>query len=340
MANFLQNIAPGVANLTGGYLRGQRATEEKLREEEREREKDALQMYMKLIESGQWEAVDPKKGARDGAVLTIGGFAPLQPRKISMWDQAKYEQDQARMAHERGGWDVQAKEREAGRVESAKEREAKERQRKHDEEMQRLKLEEEKTKLSRLKSGTGTIREYTNQITGNKFKRTEAEMEYIATTPTDELSPEDKRIRIAMDMGKIDAGVPTKLTDTSMTEKEKLERETKNAESIHDLLVSVSNKQSTKEEIENAAVEINTLRLPDNATYVYMPQRQTKWHGGEDKPKLIKFNLPVVPLDDNSTRQLTIGDIRTGAKKRGISFEAALKHAFEYSFANKIGVAK
>lgn len=89
-SGFLQGLTRGIATAGEGYLKGQRATQDKAREEEFEREKSATDTYYKLLESGHWEKV-PESGARTGEVIQINGQL-LQPRPIPPWERAKYDE--------------------------------------------------------------------------------------------------------------------------------------------------------------------------------------------------------------------------------------------------------
>jgi len=94
MSTFLQNIAPGISDIGTGYLKGAANTQEKYRQEELTRQKDALETYNKLISSGHWKVVDPEKGANGPGVMSIGGIGWLEPVEIPAWEKAKYEQDE------------------------------------------------------------------------------------------------------------------------------------------------------------------------------------------------------------------------------------------------------
>ena len=336
MASFLQNIAPGAARLGQGYLSGQRATKEKLHEEETQRDRDALAAYMRLVESGQWEPVDPQKGATGTGVIAVGGLGWLQPRKISPWEEAKYTHEQKLMKF---------KEQEAERTvsESALERDAAAAKRAHDEKIQKLALERaqiEKEKASLAKVEKEPEDEYTNTESGMKYKLTRSRLNEIMVTPPAKLSSADKEIQRGVITGKIVAGEPTVLSERPLSERDKATIDKQNRERVQKLIIDSSHKDATSEEIMAYTEEANTL-IADDASYVYAPVPQTKWLGmREDKPKMLRWPLPVARAQDGSLRQITVRDIRQRAQERGVTFEEQLRVVFQNAPANAIGVAK
>ena len=78
-------MAFDIAGLGGSFASGALAGAESVQQQREtisaKREQDYLQMYSKLIQSGEWTPVDERKGVRDGGVLVIPGVGNLQQMK-------------------------------------------------------------------------------------------------------------------------------------------------------------------------------------------------------------------------------------------------------------------
>ena len=314
MTDFFRNIAPGVAKLGTGYLSAQRATQEKVRQEEMDRDKAALGMYKDLLTSGQWEPVDPKKGAREGGVLAIGGMF-LQPRALSLVDQAKFEHEKSRWAKEREGWDRTT-------AEAQRAREHAEAQRVHEKEKWQHELE--KLKLDRLKKDEEKAVTYTNTETGAEYSLTDSEVARIMRTPPPQLPPHERSFQQAYIQKKIERA---KFGALAPKPRDELAEEKWKATRITDLMASMYDKDNNpipEPEIKRSIDEINTELLPDGATSIYIPDVQKAGRIWGDAKAFREEKLPVV-IDkrDGQPRQMTIGDIRDVMDEFGMSFEDA-----------------
>jgi len=64
-----------------GFLTGVASAVDRREKERLDREKSYLEMYSKLIQSGEWMPVDMTKGVQDGGVLKVGNIGMLQRRE-------------------------------------------------------------------------------------------------------------------------------------------------------------------------------------------------------------------------------------------------------------------
>ena len=70
-------------SFASGIMQGEQSAQQRREGIQREKEKDYLGMYSKLVQSGDWEPVDSAKGVKDGGVLRIGNVGFLQQKKAS-----------------------------------------------------------------------------------------------------------------------------------------------------------------------------------------------------------------------------------------------------------------
>jgi len=65
-----------------GFLGGMQTASQRIEKQKSDKDTEAMRMYSKLLESGEWEPVGPE-GSADGGVLRIGSVGMLRRRKTS-----------------------------------------------------------------------------------------------------------------------------------------------------------------------------------------------------------------------------------------------------------------
>lgn len=319
MATFLENAAPGIGSIASGYLKGAAATQEKYRQEELDRGKDALQTYMKLIESGHWEPVDPEKGAKTPGVLSIGGIGWLQPKEIAPWDKAKYELEREKMGHEKYKMGQEAQEYALKRGEAALGRE-------HELKKRGLELQELEAKLKAARETATKKAEkedkqtYTNMTNGFTVELTDAEYQHIMTAHPSKLTREELAIREAGEKGSLVKGKPSVISPKPPTELQ-LDRYSLDAQKRREQLMKDAAEPNVSEAGGNEiASQLNNLQ-PDNASVFYMWKPHMIRSGG----KLFNFELPTGKGTDGAPMQLTMAHVRKKAKETGRTIDDVLK---------------
>lgn len=345
MASFLTNMAPGVASLSEGYLKGAANTQEKYRQEELERGKDALRTYMKLIESGHWEPVDQEKGAKTPGVLSVGGMF-LQPKEIPAWERAKYEAEESTRKHEE--WKM-GQEREL----MGEKRTDLISARAHEIEKRKLDLEQEYARLTAIKERgkrvgggtTGTPKVVITRKSDKSLIQTLDPLDYdeIMRADPSELNERERMIQKGVLMGEFEVGKPSTATTKTMvspTEQAKTERE--NAKELTQILVDTRDTKNPPDEdaLVNYASRANYLTR-DNETYFYgvTPGQKIDW-GKDVEPKWSKIPLPTMKDVNGKMRQVTIGEIRKLATSNNIPLEQAIAMVFQSLKQKGLGVAK
>lgn len=345
MASFLSNIAPGVASISEGYLKGVANTQEKYRQEELDRGKDALRTYMKLIESGHWEPVDPEKGAKTPGVLAIGGMF-LQPKEIPAWKKAEFEAEESKREHDR--WKM-GQEREVigekrNDLISAREHELK--KRKLDLEQEYARLEAIRERAKRVGGGTRTADKVVITRRSDKsMVQTLDPMDYdeIMKSDPSELNERERMIQKGVLMGELEVGKPSTATTKTMVspvEKAKVERE--NAKELSQILVDINDAENPPDEdsLVNYASRANYLTR-DNETYFYgvTPGQKIDW-ARDVPPKWSKVPLPVMKDVNGKMRQVTIGEVRQLATAQNMPLEQVIAMLFQSLKQKGLGVAK
>ncbi|MFA5132932.1 MAG: hypothetical protein WC444_06425 [Candidatus Paceibacterota bacterium] len=318
MATFLDNAAPGIGSLAGGYLKGAAATQEKYRQEELDRGKDALQTYMKLIESGHWEPVDPEKGAKTPGVLSIGGIGWLQPKEIAPWDKAKYELEREKMGHEKWKMGQEAEEYGLKRGESALTRE-------HELKKRGLEIQELEARLKGAKDAAAKKEEkeskqsYTNMTNGFTIELTDAEYQHIMTAHPSKLNKQELELREANEKGTLVKGKPSTISVKPPTEIQINRQSMEAQERREKLMKDAAEPKVTKEGGMEIARQLNDLIL-DNSGRFYIWEPNTLRSGGS----LVGIELPVGKNADGSPWRPTIGELRQEAKRSGRTLDSIL----------------
>lgn len=316
MATFLQNLAPAVSALGGGYLKGQAETQEKARTEQLELDKTALSTYYKLLESGHFDAVDPSKGVPEGQVIKIGGMF-LVPKDVTKDTRFVYYAQRQEFDREEQGWKREDWERKVGDTEA---------ERAHKLKMRSLDVDIANAQLAAVRERGDKKEledEYTDMSNGITVKLTKAEYDKIIKVPESALTKDELRLRKAYENGTLVKGKPSTITEKPTTPGQDLKVDIDKVNLRMKLLkeASLARDDTKGKEIESG---LNTVaRDDDTFAYVWKPKTDFlvfKAFGG-----LKAIHLPQVKTVGGATRQMTMKDIRDRAKETNTTVDVVLQ---------------
>lgn len=320
MATFLQNLAPGMGSLAGGYLKGEAATQEKYRQEELTRQKDAMTTYMELIKSGHFRAVDPEKGAKTPGVLSIGGIGFLEPVEVKPWEKAEYDLKREQMEHDK--WKM-GKERE---LQDAKE-EGLIGEREFRLKMQGLQVEEQRARTRAAEIAATTPKKgekpkettFTDMRDGMSVELTDEDYDRIMSSHPTKLTKEELKIREASEKGALVRGKPTTITEKPAPVYKGIDPNSLEAQKqVVELFKQASQPKLTEEGGRQIASQLNNMIL-DQSTRYYTWEKS--WYG---KGGVAGLELPVVDTVGGGKRQMLMGDIRKKARETGRTIEEVI----------------
>lgn len=327
----------------GGLVSGYVATEEKIRAEETQKAKQALDFYSNLIKEG-WTQGDPKKGLPDGGGLLISRLGVVMvPPKVSQQDVMMkqlegQEQDRGLKREEMG---LKREEFGVRRTEIEAQREAHKltsdltklkisaqiTSDKHDEVIR--KYDVDRARLG-VEAANANLKATLSEITLRKLKTEEGPDTLIKVTdpkdPTRVIEIPYSKLKEYENKGfKIGAhGVPTAANLLAGAKEGRLASESM-AEAEATIMTAPTNKA-----VLPWVKHFNT-HADENATYVYAVQP-----GRISGFTAIQVQLPTINLKGKE-HQLTLGDARLTMQKQHMTMEEFLSYVAEQlSMQNKV----